>query len=195
MELESEIRILRSKHQVEKVIRRIGTDSKRFAQLMKLFLHGDQDISRRSAWVVGHCCERHPELAQPWLKAMINKLQEPNIHSAIQRSVIRVLQYVEIPRSLKGTVANICFNFISDTKTAIAPQAFAITVLSNIAKKEPDLLKELRVIVHHMFPYGTPAFRARAKKIFKDLNLWEKDNVINKNEEDKLLHEWLLRKD
>jgi len=119
MELESEIRILRSKHQVEKLIRWIGIDSKRFAQLMKLFLQGDQDISRRSAWVVGHCCERHPELAQPWLKAMIKKMQEPDIHNAIQRNVMRILQYVEIPRSLKGTVANICFNFISGTKTAM----------------------------------------------------------------------------
>ena len=195
MELESEIKILRSKYQVEKLIRWIGTDSERFAQLMKLFLHGDQDISRRSAWIVGHCCERHPELAKPWLKAMIIKMQEPDIHNAIQRNVMRVLQYVEIPRSLKGTVANICFNFISDAKTAIAPQAFAMTVLANIAEKEPDLLKELRVLVHQMFPYSTPAFRARAKKIFKDLDLWGKNSVINKNEEDELLHEWLMKKD
>ena len=195
MELESEIKILRSKHQVEKLIRWIGTDSKRFAQLMKLFFNGDQDISRRSAWVVSHCCERHPKLAKPWLKAMINKLQEPNIHSAIQRSVMRVLQYVEIPKSLKGTVVILCFNFISDIKTAIAPQAFAMTVLANIAKEEPDLLKELRVLVHQMLPYGTSAFRARAKKIFKDLDLWEENSIISKNEEDRLLHEWLMKKE
>jgi len=194
MELESEIKILHSKSQVEKLIRWIGSDSKRFAQLMKLFLQGDQDISRRSAWVVGHCCERHPELAQPWLKAMIKKMQEPDIHNAIQRNVVRALQYVEIPKSLKGTVANICFNFISDTKTAIAPQAFAMTVLANIARKEPDLLKELRALVHQMLPYGTPAFRARARKIFKDFDLCGENNAINKKEEDKLFHEWLMKK-
>jgi hypothetical protein len=195
MELESEISILRSKHQVDKLIRWIGTDSKRFAQLMRLFLLNDQDISRRSAWVVGHCCERHPDLAKPWLKVMIKKMQEPGIHSAIQRNVLRVLQYVEIPASLKGTVANICFNFISDTKAAVAPQAFAMTVLANIAVKKPDLLKELRVLVHQMLPYGTPAFRARARKIFKDLNVGEEGSIMNKKEEDKLLHEWLMKKD
>jgi hypothetical protein len=195
MELETEIKILRSKHQAERLIRWIGTDTRRFAQLMKLFLHGDQDISRRSAWIVGHCCERHPELAQPWLKVMIKKIQEPNVHSALQRCVVRVMQYVEIPRSLKGTVANICFNFISDTKSAIAPQAFAMTVLANIAKKEPDLLKELRVLVHQMLPYGTPAFRARAKKIFKDLDSREERSVLNKKEEDRLLNNWLMKKD
>jgi len=195
MEIESEIKNLRSKQQVEKLIRWVGTNAKRFAQLMNLFLHGDQDISRRSAWVIGHCCERNPELAKPWLKTMIKKMQEPNMHNAIQRNVMRILQYVEIPSSLKGKVTNICFDFISDTKTAIAPQAFAMTVLANIAKKESDLLKELRVLVHQMLPYGTPAFRARAKKIFKNLGLSEKNSVINKNEEDTLLHEWLMKKD
>ena len=58
MELEPEIRNLRSKRHVEKIVQWIGTDSKRFAQLMKLFLNRDESISRRSAWVVGHCCEQ-----------------------------------------------------------------------------------------------------------------------------------------
>jgi hypothetical protein len=193
MELESEIRNLRSKQQVEKIVRWIGTNANRFAQIMKLFLHGDQDISRRSAWVVSHCGERHPELVKPWLKAIIKRIQEPNIDNAIQRSIMRVLQYAEIPKSVQGTVANICFNYISDTKTAIGPQAFAMTVLSNIAKREPDLLKELSIIVRQMLPYGTPAFRARAKKIFKDLK--EEDTAISRNEEDTLLHEWLKQKE
>ncbi len=195
MEIELEIRSLRSKQQVEKLIRWTGTDSKRFAQLMKFFLDGDEDISKRSAWVIGHCCMRNPELAKPWLKAMINKMQEPNIHNAVQRNVMNILQYVEIPGQLKGKVVNLCFDFISDTKTAVAPQVFAITVISNIAKKEPDIMKELQVLVRQMLPYSTPAFHSRAKKIFKNLDLPEKDNVFKKSEEDKLLHDWLMKKE
>ena len=121
-------------------------------------------------------------------------MQEPNIHNAIQRNVMRILQYIEIPRTLQGTVANICLNLISDTKAAVAPQVFAMTVLANMTHKEPDLLKELRVQVQQMFPYSTPAFRARAKNIFKDLGLRQEDIVISKKEEDKLLHEWLMKK-
>jgi hypothetical protein len=195
MELESEIKILRSKPRVEKLVKWIGNDAGRFAQLMKLFVHGDRDVSRRAAWVVGHCCERRPELARPWLKAMIQKTQEPNIHNAIPRNVVRVFQYVKIPRSLQGMVANICFNYISDAKAAVASQAFAITVLANIAKKEPDLLNELRIHVRHMLPYGTPAFRARAKKVFKGLDLQEEGTALNQKDEDKLLSAWLMKTD
>jgi hypothetical protein len=80
-------------------------------------------------------------------------------------------------------------------KAAVAPQAFAITVLANIARTEPDLLKEFHVLVRHMLPYGTPAFRARARKIFKDLDLWEKESAKMKDEEDVLLKSWLMKKD
>jgi hypothetical protein len=90
-------------------------------------------------------------------------------------------------------VANLCFDFISDTKSAVAPQAIAITVISKIAIKEPDLMKELQVHVRQMLPYGTPAFRARAKKLFKCLNIREEEFTINRNEEDKLLHKWLMK--
>lgn len=195
MEIESEIRALRSKQQVEKIIRWTGSDSKRFAQLMNFFLHGDEDISKRSAWVLGHCCERKPLLAKPWLNIMIKKMQEPNIHSAIPRNVMRILQYVEIPKSLKGTTVNVCFDYIANTKAGIAQQAFALTVLSNIAEKEPALMKELQVLVRQMLPYSTPAFHARAKKIFKNLDIPGKNIVLSKSEEDKLLHEWLMNKE
>jgi hypothetical protein len=195
MEIESKILALRSKQQVEKVVRWVGTDPKRCEQLMNWFLDGSEEISKRSAWVLGHCCERHPELAKPWIKPMVKKLQESDTHSAVQRNIMRILQFVEIPKALKGTVVNICFNFISDTKSEIAPQALAMTVLSNIAKKEPDLLNELHVHVTQMLPYTTPAFRARAKKIFKNLEISEKQTVLNKKDEDRLLHDWLMKKE
>jgi len=162
MDLISKIEILRSKPEVEKLVRWIGTDSERFAQLNEIILGDDQELSRRSAWVVGHCCERHPELAQPWLKKMIRKMQEPKGHCAIQRNVMHTLQYVEIPESLKGKVTAICFDMIADTKIPIASQVFAMTVAANIAKNKPPLLKELKTLVRQMLPYGTGAFLARA---------------------------------
>jgi hypothetical protein len=194
MNLISKIEILRSKQQVEKLIRWIGTDSERFAQLMKLFLGDDQELSRRSAWVVGHCCERHPKLAQPWLKRMIRKMQEPNGHCAIQRNVMHTLQFVEIPESLKGKVTTICFDMIADTKIPIASQVFAMTVAANIAKNKPPLLNELKTLVHQMLPYGTAAFHARARKIFKDLSSPKDDAVMSRSEEEKILYDWLMKK-
>ena len=85
----------------------------------------------------------------------------------MKRNVVRILQFVDIPRGLQGIVANQCFEFLSSIDEPIAVRTFSMTVLAKIAKDEPDLKKELELIVRQMLPYGTPAFRARAKKVLK----------------------------
>ncbi len=129
----------------------------------------DEIISRHAAWVVAHCIERHPELAVPWLKSIIKKIQEPGIHEALRRTGMSVLQCSEIPASLQGAVANICFSYIADLKISIAPRVVAITVLARIAEHKKELAGELQTLIEQMLPYSTAAFRSRARHVLKSL--------------------------
>jgi hypothetical protein len=173
MELEQQISHVRSKEQVLKLVRWVGNDKRRFRQFMKIFLNAEESMAKKSAWIIGHCVEQHPELIAPWLKDMIKKMQTPGVHAAIKRNGVRILQFIDIPRSLQGVVANLCFDFISSNDGPIAVRTFSMTVLANIAKKEPALKKELEIIVRQMIPYSTAAFRARAKKVVKDPDIDE----------------------
>ena len=136
--------------------------------LMKYFLQGEEQIAKKSAWIIGHSAELYPELVSPWLKQMIKIMGKPGVHGALKRNVVRLLQFAEIPRSLQGSVANLCFELISSFDEPIAVRTFSMTVLANIAEEEPELRKELEIVVRQMLPYATPAFRARAKKILKN---------------------------
>jgi len=44
-------------------------------------------------------------------------------------------------------------------------RAFALTVAARIAKSEPDLMNELRLIVKKHLPHTTVAFQKRAREI------------------------------
>jgi hypothetical protein len=167
MDLKNEILITRSKQQVVKLARWVGKDKAQVRQLMKFFLEGEHRLAEKSAWIIGHCAEVHLELFGPWLKPMIKIMQKPGAHDAVKRNVVRILQFVDIPRALQGIVANQCFEFLSSIDGPIAVRTFSMTVLAKIAKDEPDLKKELELIVRQMLPYGTPAFRSRAKKVLK----------------------------
>jgi len=173
MNLEKEILAVHSKDQVVTLVRWVGKDKSRFKQLMELFLEGDSNPAQKSAWIIGHCAELHPELVNPWLKAMIKKMRQPGLNGALKRNVVRILQFVDIPRGLQGMVANLCFELIASMEEPIAVRTFSITVLANIAREEPALRKELEIVVRQMLPYSTPAFRARAKKILKDSEIEE----------------------
>lgn len=169
MKLESEILREHSRVQAMRLAQWVGSDRRRFRRLMTCFLRGDHLTTQRSAWIVGICAERHPELVRPYLRKMIARMQEPGVHDAVRRNVIRLLQTAEIPRSLLGTVTDICFRYLAAQDAPIAVRAFSMTVLARIAEREPDLKRELRIVIEQQLPYGGPAICARARMVLKAL--------------------------
>ena len=87
------------------------------------------------------------------------------MHDAVKRNVVRLLQYIEIPKRLVGRVYAHCVDLIDDAYQPVAVRAFALTVAARIAKSEPDLLNELRLIVSKHLPHTTVAFQKRAREI------------------------------
>lgn len=169
MNLEEEILKEHSRRQTDRIVSWIGTDSRRFRMLMDVFLHGDNLLTQRTAWVVGVCGEKHPRLVQPHLNHMLKRIREPGVHVAAKRNVVRLLQFVEIPDELLGEVATVCFEYLASPKEPIAVRALAMTVLANIAQKEPDLKNELRLTIEQQLSNGGPAICSRARKILKML--------------------------
>lgn len=130
MNLEREILKEHSKHQTVKIANWIGDNETRFADLMKLFLTAEYQIVQRSAWIDSRCAEQHPDLTKPWLSKMVSRAGEKNVHDAVKRNVVRLLQFVDVPHALQGKVANLCFDFLQDLKAPIAVKAFSMTVLA-----------------------------------------------------------------
>jgi hypothetical protein len=136
---------------------------------MELFLHGEYRVTQRSAWIVSECYEQHPRLITPWLPALLKKMQEPGVHDAVKRNVVRMLQCIEIPTPLLGTVVSLCFDYLNSVDAPIAVKAHSMTVLTRIAEREPDLKRELRDSIELMLPYAAPAIHARARMVMKRL--------------------------
>lgn len=169
MDLEAEILRDHSKLHAERLADWVGADRKRFRRLMELFLRGDYRVTQRSAWIVNICAENHPELIHPYLQRMITRMQEPGVHDAVRRNVVRILQFVEVPERLLGTVATICFEYLSSSTQPIAVKAFSMIVLGNIARREPDMKRELQLVIERQLPYASPGFRACARKVLKKI--------------------------
>lgn len=168
MNFKEEILREHSKVQVMRIVAYIGADAERFDEVMKLFLEGDYRVTQRISWVISHCASAHSWLIMPYLEPMLqNLLQKTNLHDAVKRNTMRILQFVEIPEELQGLAAQVCFQYLGDPKIPVAIQAFSMTVLGEIAKQHPDLQEELKIIVEDQLPYQRPAFVSRAKRILK----------------------------
>jgi hypothetical protein len=154
-----------SRRQTMAVVEFIGDDERRFAELMKLFFAGEYRLTQCAAGIMGYCVEQRPELIRPYLPKLLDCLKRDDMHDAVRRNVVRLLQYVEIPPRLAGKVYSHCVDLIDDAYQPVAVRAFALTVAARIAKSEPDLMKELRLIIRKHLPHTTAAFQKRARGI------------------------------
>jgi hypothetical protein len=156
-----------SKRQCERIVQYIGADPQRFAILMKLFFKGEYRITQRAAWPLSYCVRRYPGLIRPYFKPLLDHLAKKDLHVAVIRNTLRLLQDVPIPEKYHGRVMSACFDFLQAPDTAIAVKAFSLTVLEHLAKDYPDILPELQLIIAEQWDLATPAFRSRARKILK----------------------------
>jgi hypothetical protein len=165
MDLLKEIEKEHSKTQCEKIVKFVGGDKDRFAKLMQLFLKGEYRVTQRAAWPMSICVEKHPGLITPYYKQIIPLLQKPGVHGAVVRNIVRLLQFVTIPKRYHGQVMSICFDFIADVETAPAVKASSLTILETLSAIYPDIKPELKLIIEERWQYETAAFRMRAKRI------------------------------
>lgn len=168
MDLKKELLKEHSRRQTNKIVDYIGKSPSRFKSLVTIFLNGPYRITQRAAWPLACCVRAYPPLIQPHLKSVLAMLNQPDAHDAVKRNILRFLQDIEIPRKFYGTLADRCFTLM-DPKEPIAIRVFSMSVLANIAKHEPDLRQELRIVIEDQLPYASAGFLSRSRKVLKQL--------------------------
>jgi hypothetical protein len=169
MDLEKLLRAEHSKRQCDRIVAYVGGDKDRFAQLIDLFFRGEYRITQRAAWPLSYCVRSNPELITPYYKQLLDNLRRKDIHVAVVRNTVRLLQDVPIPKRWHGRVMSVCFEFVEDPATPIAVKAFALSILSNLSNDYPEIRGELKTLIESQWEQATPAFRSRARKILKGM--------------------------
>lgn len=155
-----------SKSQTMKIVDYIGGDPAKFKELMSHFLGPTYRLSQRAAWAVGDCAEHHPELMKPYFSKLAGQLERDDVHVAVRRNVARMLQFIEIPKRYQGRVFDACYNLFADPNEPVAVRVFSMTVAAKIAKDDPELLGELRLVAIQHPEAATAGFCSRVRRIF-----------------------------
>ena len=169
IDLEQLLREEHSKKQTDRSVRYIGKDKRRFAGLIRLFFKGEYRITQRAAWPLSYCVRAHPQLISPYFKPLLENLARKDIHPAVIRNTVRLLQDVSIPKRYHGPVMNSCFEFLQSPETPIAIKAFSLTILGHLAADYPDIRGELKLIIEEQWDRSSPAIRSRAKRLLKNI--------------------------
>ncbi len=155
-----------SKQNTLAIVDYVGDDRERFAELMRVFFNGTKLHHQRAAWVISVVAETYPELTGKYLSRLVDQLPRRDVHEAVKRNIVRLLQFVPIPKRLEGKIYSHCLDLIGDPSETIGVKAFAISVAVSIAKSEPALMKELRSTAESMRENASPGIKVRLRGIF-----------------------------
>lgn len=167
MNIRDEILKEHSKKQALKIAAYACTSKKNFKELMKCFMSDEYRLAQRAAYSVSWATIQKPEMIEPYIKDLVSQMQRTDIHEAIPRNSLRILEQIHIPEKYHGEVMNACFGFVEDPSTPIAIKASSLTTLFNLSHQYPEIRQELKLIIEENWDHETAAFRARGKKILK----------------------------
>jgi hypothetical protein len=169
MDLKKRLDLGQNKLQTCEIVDYVNGNPNRFKELVEIYLKGPFRITQRAAWPLSIAVEKWPYLIDPHLKNILKLVRKPEVHDAVKRNTMRLLQFIEIPKRLHGDVADLCFMYLQNPKVGVAIRVFSMTVLHKIVQDQPDLKKELKIILEDQLPYGTAAFKSRAVKVLRSL--------------------------
>jgi len=168
MNLKAELLKEHSRKHAEFIASQIKTASK-FHELVEIMLSTDKLLSQRAAYSFGISLEKNIDWILPYREQLIKSLDQ-DYHPSVKRNILKHLQFVDIPSTVLGVCVDICFTLLASNEETVAVKVFCMPVLLNICKKEPDLGRELKLIIDEQLPYASPGFKSRGNKVIHELN-------------------------
>jgi hypothetical protein len=167
--LRNEILKEHSKAQCTKIVNWVGSSQLRFDELFNLFLNDEYRVVQRAAWPVSYCVDAHPQLISRHWEELMGNLKKPNLHDAVKRNSIRLMQEIELPEKHHGEIMDMCFKYLESPTEALAVKVFSMSVLANLAKYYPEIKAELKLIIEDQLPHQSAGFKSRAKTVLKQI--------------------------
>jgi hypothetical protein len=157
-----------SRVRTDAVAAMIGGDADRFEAAWEIFCNGEPPLPQRMAWVLDVVTEAHPSHAARYGGTIAARLPYL-LHPAERRAATKILCRTTLPAEAIGDLANICFEWLENPQEPAAIRCNAMQILYKISNLEPDLKRELAMIIDALMVEGGPAIRSRGRKILARL--------------------------
>ena len=168
MNLSEQLMAEMSRRNIDYIVHYIGNDPQLFKDLMDIVWNGSPPLPQRAAWAVSHVTDKYPELLKPYIKKIINRLEEFD-HPGVRRSFVRYIAEHGIPPSTEGKLYDICSRWLMSRDEPIAIKAHCMQIMFNIAEKESDLKNELKLMLEELITHESAGIKSRSQYLLEKL--------------------------
>ncbi|HET7818610.1 MAG TPA: hypothetical protein VFL70_04840 [Bacteroidia bacterium] len=150
----------------DKIAADIGSNERKFKQIIDIIYKEHPPLPQRASWVLSAVNAKYPKLLVPHLGLFVDTISQFKV-DGIKRNMISVLAKHDIPEQLQGKLIDTCFKFMLSPTETVAVKVEAMQCIANLLPVYPDLITELKAVIHDQLPKTSAAFRARAKHVLK----------------------------
>lgn len=135
-------------------------------EAMACLLDDDQTVSGRAAYVMMRIGEERPELLRPYKSLLLGEVAAiPWWNTRYQ--LCKVIPKLELTRGEIALAFELYQSFLADKSAAV--RSFSLSGLAELAALDPELRSEAIAIIEDQVRTGTPAMRARGRKVLAQL--------------------------
>lgn len=133
---------------IEGLVQEIAHQPEYLEDIYRLISDEKQVVSWRAIWVCEKLSEIHPDWFLPLQLELIQRLLTCK-HDGSKRLLLSVLYNISIVPPISIDLLNYCFDRMLSSQESIGVQALAIKMAYLLCKQEPELLKELQLILEN----------------------------------------------
>lgn len=150
----------------EEVIADVLQEPELFGQLFDGLFHPDPVIRSRAADAVEKISGEHPDWLQPHKAVLLDDAADGDLWET-RAMVCRMLPRLDLTLEERQRTLEIAEGFLGDKSSIV--RTFAMQALADFAGQDPALKADVLPVIEHLTQTGTPAMRARGRKLLKKL--------------------------
>lgn len=153
------------------LVKDIGDSQERFDEMLEITLRDSNPISMRASRIIALCSDKYPQLINPHISALIEKLGHLK-NEGVKRGILKIFAEHKLPITEDdlGLLTDLAFKWLEDHSQAIAIRYYCIEILLKVCKTYPDLLNELTPILSLLKETGSPGLQAVSIQILSKLS-------------------------
>ena len=126
-------------------------------------------VRMRAAYAVSKVAAARPELLQPYKDRFLDRLADPDSSYLARACMLQALHTLVLTPEDISLLKDMLQDFMHSGSSIV--KTFSLQLLVEFAEADPSLRPEVMPLLWNALDHGTPAMRARARKLMKKYKL------------------------
>ena len=131
--------------------------------------HEDSLVRMRVAYAISKVADERPDLLLPYKDRLIDRLADPECGHLCRACLLEALRKLEPTPDDVDLLKDLLLGFLHSESSIV--KTFSLQLLFDFAEADPALRPEVMPLLWDALERGTPAMRARARKLLKKYGL------------------------